>query len=244
VADAVVRRYFRSLPASGNRHMVDVGAAYGSVAELFLEDGWTADLFEPDPACRHVLQRLAPAYGARARIFPYAVASEDVEAASFQQNATPGLSGFATSPFGSALAMLSVRAVRLDGFLRSQSVARVDFLKIDTEGSDFDVLESHDFARLPPVLVFVEYSYYFPGQDEALLRRALAAMDARGYSAVVFEYDDDGNFRRGNWNHRLVAIHADGELPRRREAFGNVLFFRHGDGHLPETLGAAIRDLS
>lgn len=246
VADAVVRRYFQTLPAAaGPRHMVDVGAAYGSVAELFLEDGWSADLFEPDPACRRVLQRLVPAHRGSIRIFPYAVASEDLEAAAFRQNSTPGLSGLAASPFGSALATLSVRTVRLGSFLRSQSVARVDFLKIDTEGNDFAVLESHDFARLPPALVFVEYSYYFPGQDESLLRGALAAMDERGYSAIVFEYDDEGNFKRGNWNHRLAAIHTDAtRLPSRREAFGNILFFLHDDAHLPETLAAAIRTLS
>src|SRR5262249_34568214 len=153
-------------------------------------------------------------------------------------------SGLAASPFGSTIATLRVRAVRLGSFLLSQNVARVDFLKVDTEGNDFAVLDSHDFARLPPALAFVEYSYYFPGQDESLLRRAIAAMDERGYSAVVFEYDDDGNFKRGNWSHRLVAIHADGtSLPGRREAFGNILFFRHGDRHLPETLAATIREL-
>ena len=244
VADAVIRRYFRALPAPGRRHMVDVGAAYGSVAQLFLEDGWTADLLEPDPACLRILDRLAVAYGGRVRIFPYAAASEDLEAANFRQNSIPGLSGLAASPFGSTVADLRVRAVRLDGFLRSQNVARVDLLKIDTEGSDFAVLEAHDFAGLPPALVFVEFSYYFPGQDESLLRRSISAMGDRGYSPIIFEYDDDGNFRRGNWNHRLVAIHAGGSgFPTRKEAFGNILFFRCEDRRLPETLAATIRAL-
>ena len=89
-------------------------------------------------------------------------------------------------------------------------MSRVDLLKIDTEGNDFVVLESYDFARFPPALVFVEYSYFFPGQDAAVLHAAVAAMAGRGYRPVIFEYDDDGNFRRGSWRHRLVARRPGG----------------------------------
>jgi hypothetical protein len=98
---------------------------------------------------------------------------------------------------------------------------------------------------MPPTLVFVEYSYYFPGQDEALLRSAIGAMKARGYLPVIFEYDDDGNFKRGSWQHRLVAIHTDGaRVPTRPLAFGNILFYRHDDQHLPHVLASLIRSLS
>src|SRR5437660_9785273 len=91
VASTVIRHYFRTLPTAGQRHMLDVGAAYGSVAEVFLQDGWTADLLEPDPTCRQILQRLIAAYGARVRLFPFAAADQDREAVPFQQNSTPGL---------------------------------------------------------------------------------------------------------------------------------------------------------
>ncbi len=245
VADNVIRTYYRTLPQAGRRHIVDVGAAYGSVAELFLQDGWTADLLEPDPTCQRILQRLLAAYGSSVRLFPFAAADQDRDSAPFQQNSTPGLSGLSPNPFGATVGAIPVRTVRLDSFLLSHGVSRLDFLKIDTEGNDFVVLEAHDFTRLPPALVFVEYSYYFPGQDEALLRRAIGAMGARGYSAVIFEYDDDGNFKRGNWNHRLVAIHAgSARVPTRPLAFGNILFYRHDDQHLPQVLASVIRALT
>lgn len=245
VSEHVIRNYYRTLPANGARHIVDVGAAYGSVAEIFLNEGWTADLLEPDPTCQRILQRLLAAHGARVRLFPFAAADQDRDSAPFQQNSTPGLSGLAPSPFGATVGAIPVRTVRLDSFLASQGITRVDFLKIDTEGNDFIVLEAHDFARLPPALIFVEYSYYFPGQDESLLRRATGAMKDRGYSAVIFEYDDDGNFKRGNWNHRLVAIHTDGaRVPTRPRAFGNILFYRHDDRTLPHVLASLIRALA
>jgi FkbM family methyltransferase len=245
VVEYVIRAYYRALPQAGRRHIVDVGAAYGSVAEVFLNDGWTADLLEPDPTCLHILQRLIVAHGPRVRLFPFAAADQDRESVAFQQNSTPGLSGLSASPFGATVGAIPVRTVRLDSFLGAHGVSRVDFLKIDTEGNDFVVLEAHDFARLPPALVFVEYSYYFAGQDATLLRHAIAAMEARGYLAVIFEYDDDGNFKRGNWNHRLVAIHAESaRVPTRPLAFGNILFCRHDDQHLPQVLASVIRALT
>jgi FkbM family methyltransferase len=245
VVEHIIRSYFRALPQTERRHIVDVGAAYGSVAEVFLNDGWTADLLEPDPTCQRILQRLITAHGSRVRIFPFAASDQDCESASFQQNSTPGLSGLAASPFGATVGAIPVRTVRLDSFFAAHGASRVDFLKIDTEGNDFVVLEAHDFAGMPPTLVFVEYSYYFPGQDEALLRSAIGAMKARGYLPVIFEYDDDGNFKRGSWQHRLVAIHTDGaRVPTRPLAFGNILFYRHDDQHLPHVLASLIRSLS
>jgi FkbM family methyltransferase len=244
VVETVIRHYYLTLPAFAARHLVDVGAEYGKVAEVFLRDGWTADLFEPDPACQHSLQRLVAAYGSRVRLFPFAADAQDRESAPFVQNVTPGLSGLSPSPFGTTRSTFDVRTVRLDTFLVSKGLSRVDFLKIDTEGNDFAVLESHDFSRLPPALVFVEFAYFFAGQDPSAVRGAVSAMRGRGYRAVIFEYNDDGNFKRGNWNHRLVAIHFDSEaIPTRPEAFGNILFYREDDRHLLSTLKAVIHAL-
>lgn len=244
VAETVIRDYFRAIPAQRQRHMIDVGAAYGSVAGVFLNDGWSADLFEPDPACRQPLQKLLAKHGPRVRLFTHAVSSTDQESVLFHQNAIAGLSGLSSSPFGSARSELRIRSVRLDSFLPSVGVTAVDLLKIDTEGNDFDVLDSHDFPALAPALVFVEFSYYFPGQNPAVLGNTIAGMRGRGYDAVIFEYRDDGNFRRNNWTHRLIAIHVeDGRLPTADDAFGNVLFFKRDDRELPVALASTVAAL-
>jgi FkbM family methyltransferase len=245
VVETVIRHYYRTLPAFTPRHLVDVGAAFGNVAEVFLKDGWTADLFEPDPTCQQGLQRLVAAYGSRVRLFPFAADAQDRDSVTFVQNVTPGLSGLSPSPFGTTRGTFDVRAVRLDTFLVSKGLSRVDFLKIDTEGNDFAVLETHDFFRLPPALAFVEFAFFFAGQDASAVRSADAAMRGRGYRSVIFEYNDDGNFKRGNWDHRLVAIHFDSDaIPTRSGAFGNILFYREEDRHLLSTLRAVIYALS
>jgi hypothetical protein len=69
-------------------------------------------------------------------------------------------------------------------------------------------------------------------------------MVARGYAAVIFEYRDDGNFRRNNWTHRLVALHVeDGRLPVADDAFGNLMFYRSGDTGLLDTLATTVNAL-
>ena len=245
VAETIIRDYFRAQAAAGPRHMVDVGAAYGAIADVFLRDGWTADLFEPDPACGAQLERLLAKHAPRARLFAHAVARNACASANFHQNTIAGLSGLTRSPFGGARAEIQVSAVRLGEFLDSLGVRTVDFLKIDTEGTDFEVLESHDFSALAPALVFVEFSFYFAGQDTPALAAAIAGMRAHGYDAVVFEYRDDGNFRRNNWAHRLVAVHVEsGRLPSAGDAFGNLLFYRHGDVRLLDALAKPIQALS
>jgi FkbM family methyltransferase len=246
VADTLIRHYFLSLPQpSPSRHLVDVGAAYGSIAQVFLRDGWTADLFEPDPACHPILNRLLAAYPGRCRLFPFAVSDQDRDSVPFQQNSTPGLSGLAPSPFGATVATIPVRSVRLGDFLLAHKLHRLDFLKIDTEGTDFDVLESHAFRLLPPALVFVEYNFYFPSQSPGLLGPAIASMAGRGFAPLIFDYDDDGNFRRGNWAHRLVAVHLlPARLPDRPNSFGNILFYRHDDAHLLQVFISLLKTLA
>lgn len=235
--------YFRPLGvgASAPGRMIDVGAAYGSIAEPYLADGWQVDLFEPDPKCRQRLDRLIGRYAGRCRIYPHAVGGANQSSIAFHVNATDGLSGLDASPFGSDTGTIPVRLVRLADFLPAEGVTTVDFLKVDTEGHDFEALASHDFARLPPRICFCEYSFYFPTQTAASVQAAIADMAARGYEAVVFEYDDDGNFARGSWAHRLVAIHvARGRFPTRARAFGNVLFYRAGDAHLLQALAELV----
>src|SRR6185436_15690966 len=78
VAEKLIHPYFRSLPGNAprTRHLVDVGACYGSVAVPFLRDGWTVDMFEPDPACLEILHRVTAAFPEHCRLFALAAARE------------------------------------------------------------------------------------------------------------------------------------------------------------------------
>jgi len=123
-----------------------------------------------------------------------------------------------------------VPAVRLDRFCREQRVGRVDFLKIDAEGWDFEALASHDFAACPARVAMAEFCTEFPRQDRAKIESALAAMRRAGYDALVFSYEDHGNYKNRIWKHDLIGATFGKPVPRRDgQLAGNILFFREDD---------------
>lgn len=222
--------YFLRLPAQSEpRRMLDVGACAGQMAAPFLAMGWEADLFEPDPACEQPLADLAARHGARVAIHRMAVAERDASGTMFYQSAT-GLSGLSPSPYAATATTLTVRAIRLDSFARSRKLRSVDFLKVDAEGSDFSALRSHDFEALPPRLAMVEFGTNFAQQDLAAVLAGIADMARFGYDALVFSYEDDGNFQRQLWRYRLIGAGFGAPMPRKDgHASGNILFFRRDD---------------
>lgn len=222
--------YFQSLPAENTpRRMLDVGACAGQMAAPFLAMGWEADLFEPDPACEQWLAVLAAQHGGRATVHRMAVAEREDAGATFHQSAT-GLSGLSPSPYAATASILSVRSIRLDSFARSQQLGRVDLLKIDAEGWDFEALRSHDFKALPPRIAMVEFGTNFARQDVPTVMSGVAEMARHGYDALVFSYEDDGNFQRQVWRYRLIGAGFGAPLPRKDgHAAGNILFFRRDD---------------
>jgi len=222
--------YFQSLPEDGRTyHMLDVGAYVGQMAEPFLAMGWKADLFEPDPACHERLSALAGRYGGRAAVQHAVVSSAGAASVTFYQSAT-GLSGLSPSPYGATESTLSVPSVRLKDFVESQALDRIDFLKIDAEGWDFDALRSHDFTLAPPCLAMVEFGTEFAQQSMQAVMEGIAEMARQGYDALVFSFEDDGNFKRQVWQYALIAAGFGAPVPRKDgHAAGNILFFRRDD---------------
>lgn len=230
IVKSLIEPFFRAHQGERVHHMIDVGACYGAMSEPFLARGWSADVFEPDPSCRAVLERNVLPYGARCRIIPSAVSSISDREIDFHKSVTNGLSGLADSPFGSTDMVIRVPCVRLADFYKEQNVPFVDFLKIDAEGYDFEVLASHDFNSLRPRLVLVEYGTHFPRQSLDCINQTITTMAAMGYGAISFSYDDDGNFKQGIWNYRLIKIIVDQLLPDLgRVMFGNILFYQVED---------------
>lgn len=211
-------------------HMVDVGTCYGQVADMFLQKGWTADLYEPDPACRQVITQSLAAHAGRTSLHPLAVSEQARAQVAFHKAETNGLSGLEASPYGKTQSVLQVPVVRLDEHLRSLGRTRVDFLKIDTEGQDLLVLAGHDFAALAPRLVLVEVDTEFAAQSPARIRQAMADMRARGYEGVLFNYEDEGAFKRGVWDqHWLKDVLLLDDLGEAERLVGNIVFFRSDD---------------
>ena len=66
-------------------------------------------------------------------------------------------------------------AVTLDSLVAQVRPARIDFLSIDTEGTELDVLLGFDFARHRPRLVLIEDKLYHLSKHRYLTRHGLSA---------------------------------------------------------------------
>lgn len=223
-------------------HALDVGACVGETALPFLEMGWRVDMFEPDPACADAMATLVGRFPDRARHRASLVGEITGSAAFFRSEL--GLSGRAPSAFGATKDVATLPATRLDDFARDVGLAGVDWLKVDCEGYDFDALLSHDFVRLPPRLALVEYTTAHARQSEAAVAATLAAMARHGYGALVFGYEDSGNFKRRVWDYWCVGASA-GELPKcaAGHSQGNILFHRADDREFLARTALALAEM-
>lgn len=228
---SVVLPCFTASPDNKPLHLVDVGACYGQMASPFLQAGWTADLFEPDPSCQAVLGRELQVYAKQIKIHAMAVSDEEHPCIDFYKASSDGLSGLSPSPYGRTQNILQVPVVRLGDYLHTLSASQVDFLKIDTEGQDLKVLASHDFKTLAPRFVFIEVNTEFKEHSLDHIHQAFRMMEGHGYRALILRYEDDGTFKQGIWDrYWLKEIIPPEDLSAEKvPLLGNVIFYHQQD---------------
>lgn len=169
------------------RVMIDVGAHVGGSLVHFAKRGWRIHAFEPDSNNRERLANFTKQFR-NVSISDRAVsdiADEDVALYS-----SPVSSGISTlSPFhGSHRAESIVKTTTLGSFVKEQSVARVDFLKIDVEGFEMKVLTGFPFSELTPRVIECEF------EDAKTVKLGYTAdqlaefLVGKGYSVFVSEW--------------------------------------------------------
>jgi FkbM family methyltransferase len=66
---------------------------------------------------------------------------------------------------------VQVPAKTLDDIVKDFKLTRIDFLQIDVEGHDFDVLFSLNFNKTKPLSIFVEHKHIDQKQKQLMLKR-------------------------------------------------------------------------
>lgn len=85
----------------------------------------------------------------------------------------------------------TVPCVTIETLLERYDITHVDFLQIDTEGSDYDILKTVDFTRVRPR--YINYENELLGDDEPACRAMLVAA---GYE--LFDWGTDTLARAGD----------------------------------------------
>jgi FkbM family methyltransferase len=140
---------FQLLNADGHV-MLDVGAHHGWSLAPFAERGWEVHAFEPDPDNRAVL---SDKYGnvSNVTIVPAAVSDQAGSLTLYTSEESAGISSLA--PFTeSHEAATTVDVIKLGDYMAGHDIRRVDFLKIDVEGFERNVLAGYNWAVEPRVI--------------------------------------------------------------------------------------------
>ena len=141
---------------------IDIGSGhpvYDNVSFAFYLKGWSGITVEPNPW----LSRLSRAVRPRDRHVEALVGSTCGEATFYRVREFHGLSTMiethaqaALSQFGKSADAITVPCTTLSALCTGHAPAAFDFLKIDVEGAEPDVLFGGDWQRFRPKLVVVE----------------------------------------------------------------------------------------
>ena len=153
-------RLWRIFGRKPTGYYVDVGAGdptLHSVTKLFYDAGWSGLNIEPGPLHADLVDARPRDVNLRV-----AVAAREGEVDFWISSPDSGLSGFNRPPDelvpeGFSFEHTRIRCARLDTLIEAHASGReIDFLKIDVEGAERDVLGSVDLDAIRPTVVLVE----------------------------------------------------------------------------------------
>lgn len=103
---------------------------------------------------------------------------------------------------------VEVEVVRMDTFIRDNKIESIDFLKLDVEGANYEVLEGFgdELSRVKAIQVEGEYRQYWEGQKlywdiEQLLKQ-------NNFELVYFSLSDDGVQSDSFWVQKRYIARA------------------------------------
>ena len=199
--DSVIARFF---PAGFVGSCVEVGAVDGrhmSNTLYFEEAGWKCLCIEPNEHYHEALRMN------RKHFLPYAVSSRNQDGVvlhrvkigdAYDACTSLELDQTLISQFKRVINEqdeILVNARTLDSCMEEAGFSEVDFVTIDTEGTELSVLQGFDIARWKPALVVIENNHDTPRVDAHLL--------ALGYPKIL-------NHAVNDFYMRVLAPRRDG----------------------------------
>lgn len=148
---------------------VDVGANDGKLGSMTYDlekKGWSGILIEPNPTLVENLKKVRTS-----PVFPYAISSLEGDLPFYIVEGPDNLHGLSrfnyTKEFedhvkkcGGSVKKTIVHVKKISSVMKeAQNLETVDFLKIDVEGHEFEVLQSFDFEKFKPRLIVTEDNF-------------------------------------------------------------------------------------
>lgn len=184
--------YHLSLAFAGQERgfYIDIGAGHpvaDNVSLWFYERGWSGIVAEPIAELADLYKKIRP----RDTLYQGLIGREVGEIDFFHVNR---LHGFSTTiemhadvakEFGADYQRLTLPMLTLEKLCAQHQVQQIDFLKIDVEGAESDVLAGNDFNRYRPKVIVAEA--VTPGKGEPAWDAFEPLLLANGYKFRLFD---------------------------------------------------------
>ncbi|TSC86768.1 MAG: methyltransferase FkbM [Microgenomates group bacterium Gr01-1014_16] len=151
---------------------IDIGAARpirNNNTYYFEREGWTVYCIEPN---KNYVQLLTTA---RKNVFNFACGAQNLDEVEFTICTLAGGNQEAVSSlkvderllekhkiYNPTLEKISVNLQTLDSFIEEQEIKKIDFVSIDTEGTEIDVLTGFNLQKHKPRLLVIENNFNDP----------------------------------------------------------------------------------
>lgn len=177
--DAVIAALFRHTQAGV---YVDIGAyhptLYSNTYALYRK-GWHGVAIDPNPTLPRIFKAVRP----RDTFLAMAIGTAGSQTYSQYKDAAYNSLSTAQTAALSARDIVPERQIQiptepLSKILQKQGVRHIDFMNIDVEGLDLEVLRSHDWS-LPPEVIAVEDAHFNP--DTPSISATYAFLREHGY---------------------------------------------------------------
>lgn len=177
---------FELLNPGSDQVIVDVGAHEGGSLQKFADRGCTVHAFEPDP---RNMATLSERWARNANVYlnASAVGAWDAEKVSFAVSSNSYI-GSLTSFDSSHTDGIEVPLVTLASYIQRHNIHRLDFLKVDAEGHDMDVLRGFPWDVVKPRVVVCEFEDAKLGKPEIGFEAMADFLMELGYSVLVSEW--------------------------------------------------------
>lgn len=200
-------------PNKKNGYFVEIGAHDGvNMSNTLLMENefeWRGLCIEPNPRNYAKLVKAR-----KCQKSPYAVYNVDDVEVDFMDDPKGGCSGIADTATGAKFPIIKVKTKKLTTLLQKHNAPRfIEYLSIDTEGSEYDILAAHDFEKYRFGYICVEHN--FIEENRVKIRKLL---ESKGYQFARTNHVDDEYIyirKRGlflNSKYATCSIHESGRM--------------------------------
>lgn len=210
---------------SSNKVMFDVGGHAGGALYPFAKDGWKVHSFEPNPIMLKKLQENIKRWGLK-DVITYSQAlgdSEKKDVDFYLSSESTGISS--VIPFHATHEKkYKVDIESVNSISSRIGIDKINFLKIDVEGNDYNVLLGVDWKRNDPDVIVVEYEDAKTKVLNITMPDIVNYLITKGYEVKISEWLPIVKYgAEHTWSKFIDQEHMN---EYNRQGWGNLIAFK------------------